>query len=108
MQDNSKYITLSQAANQSPGRPSSNAVWRWCRKGVKSRAGHRIKLHHVRVGGRIFTSTESLETFFNDLAQADASYFEEREHLTVNHTPTDKQRQRSINEALQTLDRAGI
>lgn len=45
----SQYITLTEVANITPGRPSTNCVWRWCRRGVKSRTGERIHLQHVRM-----------------------------------------------------------
>ena len=49
-------ITLAEAARIAPARPSTNCVWRWCRKGVLSRGGERIRLQHQRVGGIIFTT----------------------------------------------------
>ncbi len=103
------YITLAQAANQSPGRPSANAVWRWCRKGIKSRAGQRIRLKHIRAGGRVFTSEQWLNEFFQAVAQADQAYFE-RPEPTVDQPPsrTDKQRQGSIAQAERELKAAGI
>jgi hypothetical protein len=52
------YITLGEAAKIAPGRPSANCVWRWCRKGVLSRAGQRVRLRHVRIGGKIITKQE--------------------------------------------------
>ncbi|MCI0630465.1 MAG: DUF1580 domain-containing protein, partial [Phycisphaerales bacterium] len=58
-----ELITLVEAAKLSPGRPSVNAVWRWCRRGVRARNGERIRLEHVRAGGRIFTSAAGLGRF---------------------------------------------
>lgn len=48
-----EHLTLSQAARLAPGRPSANCVWRWCREGVKSKSGERVRLKHMRFGGRI-------------------------------------------------------
>lgn len=69
------WLTLGLAATKSPGRPSANCVWRWCRRGVLSRAGHRICLQHIRVGGKIFTNEAWLGEFFEKVADADAAYF---------------------------------
>ena len=104
-----KFISLAEAAKRSPGRPSANAVWRWCRKGVKARSGERVGLDHVRAGGKIFTSIISLEKFFSELARADRDYFSDPDPKPSRpKQPTKKQRQRSIRQAEATLKRAGI
>lgn len=69
-------ISLTEAAKIAPGRPSTNCVWRWCRKGVLSRGGERIRLQHQRVGGMIFTTGTWLEEFGRALAEADTKYFD--------------------------------
>lgn len=69
-------ITLTAAAKLAPGRPSTNCMWRWCRRGVKARDGQRIRLQHTRVGGKIFTCLTWLEAFGRQLADADAKYFD--------------------------------
>ncbi len=33
------YITLTEATKIAPGRPSTNCIWRWCRRGVKGCTG---------------------------------------------------------------------
>lgn len=71
-----EYLTLTQAANVAPGRPTTNCLWRWCRKGVVSRSGHRVRLRHIRAGGKIFTKAEWVEEFGRTLAEADAEYFD--------------------------------
>jgi hypothetical protein len=101
MPDNNP-ITLTETAKLSPGRPSANAVWRWCRKGVKSRAGHRVRLDHIRAGGKIFTSQEALQQFFASVAEADAI------RHRPNHSRTGTRRQREIKQANEVLDQAGI
>src|SRR5262249_1607702 len=68
------YITLGQAARCAPGRPSTNCLWRWCRKGVLARSGERIKLQHIRMGGKIFTQEQWVREFGERLAEADAAY----------------------------------
>lgn len=70
-----EYLTLTQTAKIAPGRPTANAIWRWCRRGVKSRSGARVHLRHIRVGGQIFTTRGWLEAFGRQLAEADARYF---------------------------------
>lgn len=68
-------LTLSEASRLVPGRPHHSSLWRWCRKGVLARNGQRIHLEHRRFGGRIFTSTQALERFSKQLADADCEYF---------------------------------
>lgn len=70
-----ELATLTQLAKDLPGRPHASTVWRWCRKGVKSRTGDRIQLEHVRIGCRVFSSTQAIERFGRRLADADASHF---------------------------------
>jgi hypothetical protein len=70
------YITLTKAAQLAPGRPSTNCLWRWCRRGVLARTGERIRLRHVRVGGKIFTTELWLAEFGRQLAEADRAYFD--------------------------------
>lgn len=71
-----EHITLTEAAKLAPGRPSTNCLWRWCRRGVKARGGERVRLQHLRIGGKIFTTLRWLETFGRQLAEADARYFD--------------------------------
>ena len=78
-----EHLTLVEAARRTPGHPSANAVWRWCRKGVLSRSGQRIRLDHVRVGGRIFTTAQKLERFFTAVAESDREHF--RQDLIDRH-----------------------
>jgi hypothetical protein len=73
--ENAQYLTLTEAARIAPGRPAPNCVWRWCRRGVLSRAGERVRLQHVRIGGTIYTTARWLEEFGGKLAEADAKYF---------------------------------
>ena len=49
MDETPKYITLTEAAKVAPGRPSTSCLWRWCRKGVISRNGERVRLKHAQI-----------------------------------------------------------
>jgi len=73
-------ISLSEAAKfyqeRTGRRPSSSTIFRHARRGILARSGERIKLNHVRVGGRILTSREAVERFWAELADADASHFD--------------------------------
>lgn len=71
-----KYVTLAEAAKLTPTRPAIGTIWRWCRRGLKSRSGKKVRLSHVRVGGRVLTTPEALDAFFAKLAEADCEYFD--------------------------------
>ncbi|HNO80378.1 MAG TPA: hypothetical protein PKN33_20215 [Phycisphaerae bacterium] len=114
-------ITLAEAAKIAPGRPSTNCVWRWCRKGVLSRGGERVRLQHQRVGGMIFTTAAWLEEFGRALAEADTKYFELCEAASEaaraaepprrrrsNRSSNDGQRQRQLADVERELDAAGL
>ncbi len=58
-------MTFGEAAKLLPRRPAPSTLWRWHRKGVRG-----IKLEALRLGGRIYTSPESLNKFGNALATA--------------------------------------
>lgn len=66
------------AAGRIAGKPrlSIPTAWRWCRIGIKSRAGHRIKLDHIRIGGRVMVPAGALEVFFKAVADADSAHFD--------------------------------
>jgi len=72
-----EYIGLADAAKLAPGRPSTNCLWRWCRRGVIARGGERVRLQHVRAGGKIFTTAPWVDEFVRRLASADEKYFNE-------------------------------
>ena len=75
LHDSDEHLTLTEASKIAPGRPSTNCIWRWCRRGVLSRTGDRVYLRHVRVGGKIFTTARWLDEFGDRLAEADAAHF---------------------------------
>ena len=106
---NEDHIDLTEAAKRSPGRPSPSAVWRWCRRGIKGRSGERVKLEHIRVGGRIYTTGESLSRFFTAVAEADSAHFDHRRETPTKATSrTEAQRKRAIERAEAELAEAGI
>lgn len=105
-----KYISLSEAAALAPGRPHVASIWRWCRKGVTSRSGERIKLIHIRAGSRLFTTEENLQTFFEQIAEADAGHFDPLPDPPPRPTdrPRPQCRERSRERAETILKSAGI
>lgn len=109
--DQSKLLTLADASKHVPlhdgKRVNPSTIWRWCRIGIKSRSSDRVRLGHVRVGGRVYTSEEALGAFFHAVAEADLEYFQ-RQPVALPKRPTNKQRQRSIKRANDTLAKAGI
>jgi hypothetical protein len=112
MHETTDYITLGKAAQLAPGRPCANSVWRWCRKGVKSRSGGRIHLRHVRVGRKVFTTEAWLAEFGRRLAEADAPHFAVSEDVPRMQIPrsrgrTAAQRQAAIEQAERELEEAG-
>lgn len=70
-------LTLTEAAAL-PNTPDRSSMWRWCRIGVKAANGKTIRLQHSRLGGRIFTTIEAIETFASELAAADCEHFDAR------------------------------
>ena len=116
-----QHISLTEAARIAPGRPSANCVWRWCRRGVLSRNGERVRLQHMRMGGQIFTTASWMEEFGRRLAEADAKYFDLCESATeaaASTTPRrrrqrapsqfEAQRRHEIEEADRELNEAGL
>ena len=81
--DSLEFITLARAAQAAPGRPSANALWRWCRRGVLARSGERVRLQHIRQGGRVFTRIDWLEEFGKRLAEADVAHFDARSESPI-------------------------
>jgi len=113
MHDTAEYITLTEAAKIAPGRPSTNCLWRWCRKGVLSRGGRRVHLKHVRIGGKLFTARKWVEAFGLELAAADTEYFDLDEEASVaprprQRTRSERQREAEIERAERELREAGV
>ena len=112
MHETESYIALTQAARLAPGRPSINCLWRWCRKGVLARSGQRIRLQHVRIGGKLFTSAAWVKQFGLALAEADVDYFNLDAAPVLpqqpSNTRTDKQRQAAVERAERELAEMGV
>ena len=113
MHERDDYITLTQASKLAPGRPSINCIWRWCRKGVIARDGRRLRLEHVRMGGKLYTSAQWLAEFGQALAEADANYFNIDSDAPTLLTPqprtrTVSQRQAAIQRAERELKEMGV
>jgi len=105
------YKTLSQVAKLCPGRPHTSAVWRWCRKGLKSRCGETIRLQHIRVGGKIYTTAEWLSDFFTSIAESDAKHFDSQQTYSRNRRarkPKNSQRESQIHQAHESLKKEGF
>ncbi len=118
MHELEEHLTLSEAAKIAPGRPSMNCLWRWCRRGVLARTGERVRLQHTRVGGKIFTTAQSLDEFGRRLAEADAAYFELHDHDAAAPPPRtrpnrrrkrfEEHRRASVEQANRELEQAGL
>jgi hypothetical protein len=92
---NETVIPIAEAPQHIPGRPSLATVWRWVLSGT--RAG---KLESFLVGGRRFTSLESIERFAQQsTAAADSD---------VPTSLTSRQREREISRAEREATEAGI
>lgn len=85
-------IALPDAPALLPNRPHVSAIWRWCRRGVLSRMGERIRLQHVRLGGKLYTSRAWIDAFAAALADADTAYFDRRDQQSP--TPAESPRHR--------------
>ncbi|MBI9017197.1 MAG: hypothetical protein JEZ07_08055 [Phycisphaerae bacterium] len=103
------YMSITEATNCCPNKPHSSAVWRWCRKGIKSRSGQRVFLEHVRCGGKIFITEDALEQFFENLAQEDSLYFQ-NSNIETNHIKSypESIRQARIEQAEKELKARGM
>ena len=92
---NETVIPIAEAPQHIPGRPSLATVWRWVLSGT--RAG---KLESFLVGGRRFTSLESIERFAQkSTAAADSD---------APASLTSRQREREISRAEREATEAGI
>jgi len=89
------YITMSEAAKRTPGRPASATIWRWARKGIRTRTGSLVRLRHIRAGGRIYTRAEWLQAFFDEVANADIAAGQpappESESIVIPHEQADRE-----------------
>jgi len=75
------YLTLAQAARLMPGTPAPSTIWRWARKGIAAADGGRVRLQHVRMGRRVFTTGQWLAKFGREVADRDVARFAS-DHVT--------------------------
>lgn len=93
--DHEDLIPVARVPKILPTRPHCSTCWRWVYIGVRG-----IKLETVTVGGRRFTSRQSVERF---ISQTTAS----ANGLPI-RTRTEKQRERAIAAADRELEAMGI
>lgn len=72
---NRKFIALAAASQLCPGGPDLSTLWRWSRYGVSAGAGVRVHLRVYRSGKRLFTTTEDVAVFLDNLSRADAGRY---------------------------------
>ena len=106
--ENLNYLTLSQVARQCPSQPSPNTVWRWARRGVSGRNGQKIRLRHVRIGGKLYIPFDAVEEFFKAVAEADADYFADSPKAVLpSLTRSAAARERAVDAAEKALQQSG-
>lgn len=71
-----EYLKLSALSKLLPGRPSTMCLWRWCRHGLTTRSGVKVRLPHIRCGRNIMATREDCEAFFRAVAEGDCEYFD--------------------------------
>lgn len=65
------YVELSDIANSLPGRPTRGMVWRWCLKGIQTKAG-KVFLQFSRRGRRVMTTQKWVKEFMRTI-EADSA-----------------------------------
>lgn len=105
-----EYLPLSTAAKLCPSRPSTPTVWRWARRGVRTRDGSRVYLQVIRSGGNLYTTAEWVQTFMRALAERDRLAFAaeaEAQRVPLKSTAK-KSRQKDIAAAKRRLAAKGV
>ena len=69
---NEEIISLATAAKMLPGSRGAKHVspatmFRWCSDGITSAAGERVRLEHIRAGGRLLTTKQAMMRFLEAL-----------------------------------------
>jgi hypothetical protein len=62
-------IPLSQVSKVLKRKFQPSTIWRWCRDGIMTSTGQRVRLEHVRLGRGFFTSIARVQAFAEVLAQ---------------------------------------
>ncbi len=53
------YITLDEAPEMNPSKPSHTTTWRWCSKGIYVRGADQIvHMRFIRIGRKFFTKAD--------------------------------------------------
>lgn len=105
---NVDHLSLAAASRLVPGRPHTSTLWRWCRRGVLARSGERIRLKHIRLGARVFTTREALDEFGRALADADAAYFADDNSRRAREPDIESTRRAALDAVDQELAREGL
>jgi hypothetical protein len=104
---NEDIFPLSEAQQRSlPGvrRKINNSTWwRWCTDGSSG-----IRLEHVRIGSRIFTSTQAVSRFVNAVAHAKETSRSTRPVAAKQPNITDAAKRLQQTRDERALDDAGI
>ena len=99
-----KLLSLTEATKSIPKvdgkRPHVSSAWRWIKLGLNG-----VHLEHVKVGGRLCTSVEALNRFFNALAEKESGLITKPR---VSPKVSTKRRTTQIEAAEKTLAEAGI
>jgi hypothetical protein len=103
-------LTLNQVAQAAPVPTSYFVVWGWCRRGVRTRSGTRIRLPHVRIGQRLYVKRGDLLLFGEAVAEADVAAFDisNGPRKRTRHQRSDDARLAAVAAAEETLHGAGI
>ncbi|MGD8453620.1 MAG: hypothetical protein PVJ57_17540 [Phycisphaerae bacterium] len=72
------FMTLEEATRWIPRRFSAATIWRWIRYGLTTSSGTVVKLRHLQIGRRMFTTAAWLQEFFDALTAAADQAFQGR------------------------------
>lgn len=101
-----EYITLQEAAELLPTKPAQSTIWRWCARGIYVRGADQIvRMQFVRIGRKMFTTSDWLEEFIHRLT---ATTMAAHEEWMDRHKKLRPGRLRQLAEADEILARAGI
>lgn len=98
------YISLHEAATRLPVPVAKSTLWRWCTKGFYIPAAkHIVRMQHVNIGRKMFTTEQWVEQFIDDLTAVKALQREAK-----GKKPGKLERPLELYEADAILRRAGI